>query len=337
MNTSVTGVSGNSILDESKWEVIPPSNNPSFPTPPDESKAPFQALLLKQLNPPLQLTSPQASPSLVQKYAAEVFSSELFSFQDDLQRRATTNKKIVEFMEETQKASAQMDQSIQDFYSSASEVNDVFKQGALEQMRKLLKGKEINSKKMNNMDALSQFAKAVATQYFETSKRLAELYEMSLKGKVSLCDFSIKTLFDTRMSELKLLSERIELMRKQETHEIDKETKLRNQALEEQSRLIGLIFEAIKKEDKKELKELQQQLQENQARYQRENDLKELQLKEQQLKENNTKEKIEGIEKQSNEKKEELQKSVAENQILIQTNSELVKALNESENKCSIS
>lgn len=220
------------------------------------------------------------APTYTQQHMREIQSSTMFSVQDDVLRRKQADEMIMKLILQVQKASKSIDLAIEDFEATSKGANRKFADMTLKKMDDIASGRDVTNSDMNYVDALSQFAKSIANRYFETTTQLMDLQKINQAGKLKGQENIVEMVFDFRMKELKLFGERLQLMRKQETHEIDNEFRVRDQELKEQSMQFDSLMKVVKLENEKDQQEFNKHLAERQSRYEQEKDMKELQIKE---------------------------------------------------------
>ena len=283
-------------------------------------------------------TTTVTNPGYGQQHVQASLKSGMLSVQDDVSRRSAANEIIKKCLADVMKAREEIDQSIQDFRQSSSEGNQAFKLVALEQIKQLTSKQEFTQSDLNRVDAASQLAKIIALRFFETSTQLMDLQKMNASGKFDALGEVIQMAFDYRMKEIGLMRERLKTLRVQEEHEIDMETKVRNQQLKEQSQQFDMLMQAVKFDNEKEQQNFNAHLEERKLHYLQEKDLVELGIQNKKVEGGL---KLEGIktgnEKEIEEKKIASNEKVEKLRIAAKTTTEVTKIVAEvAKPKCTI-
>ena len=225
-------------------------------------------------------TSSQALTSNSQKHVEDLNRYRILSGGDVDQRRKLVDQKLRQWLGETQKLRKEVDLSIKEFRMEASRSNGKFAEHAYTAMDRAMNGGIRSNEDLSGIDACSNLANAIVKHYFDTANQLMTLQKMNAEGKLEDMGKSVDEIYNTRMRELALLKETLTILRTQDSHNLDVETKQRQQRLNEETHRVDQYLKTLTLNDQREQTKLEAQLKEREQRYQQEKDERQFQADE---------------------------------------------------------
>ena len=213
-------------------------------------------------------------------YLTKTVEEGVLSVRADTETRKQTDMIIQEVALQIQEARRYIDVAIAEFRDTSSEGNAKSKNYAFSLIDILASGGEVTQTQAHNATFIDELVKQENNRYFESAKQLMDLEKINMDGKLGPIGGLIKAITEARMSELKILSEKLKTMREQEDHELAVDVAIRNQLLKEQSVEFDQLMQGIRLDSETKQKELENDLKERAQTHQEEKDLKDLAIKE---------------------------------------------------------
>ena len=168
-------------------------------------------------------------------YLVQSLSKGMLSVQEDKERRKQTDEVIIQVAAQIKVARQQIDEGVKQFIKITNQFNQATTDHALQLIEKISLGGDLSSQDITHANFLNDLTKQTRNRYYETSTQLMDLDKINSEGKLGNFKDIIELVFNTRMKELTLLTERLKMMHVQENHELAVEESIRNQFLKEQS------------------------------------------------------------------------------------------------------
>jgi hypothetical protein len=173
--------------------------------------------------------------------------------------------------------------SITRFKKESDELNEELSSYAKKLMSRLSSGQSVDTAEADNLKFMVQTAQHVAGRFFETAQQLMELQKMQSAGLLTDYQGAIDLVFYARTKELDLLKTRLEILQKQEDHELKIMIALQDQQLKEESQRFDQIMSVAKFVSEEEKMRFEKGMELRKHDHQKETDLLGLALQEKKM------------------------------------------------------
>lgn len=147
-----------------------------------------------------------------------------------------------------------IDAAIETFIKESDKINGKFANMANHLMDDLSRNIEVTQARASNVSFAETVAKQVANRFAETARQLIDLQKLNHEGKLGDCKGVVDLLFYARMKEIELLNSRLDLLQKQENHELQMMIALQNEQLKVEAQRFDQMLQVsnfLSKEDQR--------------------------------------------------------------------------------------
>jgi len=178
---------------------------------------------------------------------------------------------------------AKIDRSIEVFIVKSNEINEKFFRIATGFMDDISRDHNVTQARASNVQFAEELAKQTCNRFYESAKQLMELQKINNEGKLGEYKGVIDLVFYARIKEIELLDKRLELLQKQENHELQIMVALQNQELKAEAQRFDQWMQASKFLSSEDQRLFENGLKERQQRHEQEVDLLKLSLEDKKI------------------------------------------------------
>lgn len=215
----------------------------------DEEEMPKSApstslLIISNQQQPISTTS----RAVFESHVTEGF----FSIERDRETLQKINRVISSSIDQILQRRQEIDNAISTFYDKAKQVNAYF-ETFVQVMTLEIQSGQMTPEKMANNRVISDLTKESADRYAGTAKQLMELRKLESEGLFKDYEGVLGFVYQARVKEIELMESRVNLLHKQENHELAAKIAIHNQQLKQEeftfNRLLkGKEMEATERE-----------------------------------------------------------------------------------------
>lgn len=256
MSGTIPATSGNSLLTQGSSLLTGPMTLERKEVPQPVTLSASSSTVVSTKPPNFEAPKSMSVSNRAGAYVTATLDAGLLSVAEDVSNRAMANAHIEAVGKEILSARKRIDDAIEHFHSASNGQNRQLVNYVDSQIALIIAGGNVTETQATNTNFVLNACQQVANRLKETASVLLDLEKLNGEGKLGSVGSIVNLVFETRMKELKLLTEKLKLLQEHETFELQVETTARNQVLKEQTEQFNLWVKSVQlgsEESKKEL------------------------------------------------------------------------------------